>query len=230
MAAHLTHHFDTRGGCLVLKFRTYISIFVLIALVAAPTAILSGARAAFVVVIDAGHGGHDNGAKGFSGTLEKDVVLEVVKLIRIKALSMPDLDVILTRTNDNYVELLDRASIANNAQADLYISVHANAHSDARANGVETWVADRISGTKREESLAVAESLQSSLLQEMSPVRNRGVKSQQLYLRHADMPSALVELGFLTNPHEEVSLNRFNYQVKAADAILDGIMNYLENN
>jgi len=214
----------------VATVRVLSAVLAVLVLVAAPSALLSGARAAFVVVVDAGHGGQDNGATGYTGTLEKDVVLEVVKLIRIRSLSIPNLDVILTRTDDRFIELTDRTAIANAAQADLYVSVHANAHNDIRANGVETWVSERLTGDKREQSLALAESIQLSMLQQLSPVRDRGVKAQQLYLRHAEMPSALVEIGFLTNPFEEVSLGRLGYQMQAADAILQGIQAYFSDN
>ncbi|HEY5596775.1 MAG TPA: N-acetylmuramoyl-L-alanine amidase [Candidatus Bipolaricaulota bacterium] len=197
---------------------------------ALPSATLSGARAPYVVVLDAGHGGKDPGAKGSAGTLEKDLVLQVAKIVRLRSFAYPQLQIVLTRTEDVFIELTDRTSIANRLHADLYVSIHANAHNDPKVQGVETLLSDRVTGQKRQNSLNLAQDIQTQMIQRLQPVRDRGVKSQQLYLRHADMPSALVELGFLTNPAEEAALLQLSYQVRAADAILQGILNYLDAN
>lgn len=202
---------------------TLCAIFVL----ATSSVNLSGARSTFLVVVDAGHGGKDPGARGAQGTLEKNLVLQVAKILRLRSFALPELEIILTRTDDTYVELTGRTAIANRRRADLYVSIHANAHNDSRAKGVETWISERLTGTKRAQSLNLAELIQAEMIQ-MLPVLNRGVKAQRLYLRYADMPSALVELGFLTNLEEEKELNRLSYQVHAADAILAGIMDYLQ--
>lgn len=197
---------------------------------ALPTASLSGARAPYVVVLDAGHGGKDPGAKGAAGTLEKELVLQVAKIVRLRSFAYPQLEVVLTRTQDEFIELTGRTDIANRLHADLYVSVHANAHNDPRVQGVETLVSDRITGEKRQLSMMLAQAIQGQMTQRLQPVRDRGVKLQQLYLRHAQMPSALVELGFLTNVYEESALQQLSYQVSAADAILQGILNYFKAN
>lgn len=207
--------------------RLCFSLFCLFAVVLGFSATLSGARVAYLVVVDAGHGGHDTGARGAAGTLEKDLVLQVAKIVRLRSFAIPELSVVLTRTDDDYVELTERTEIANRWHADLYVSIHANAHNDPRAQGIETWISERLTGTKRQQSLRLAEALQSAMIETLHPEKNRGVKAQRLYLRHAKMPSALVELGFLTNPTEEQTLNHLNYQVRAADAILEGMLNYL---
>jgi N-acetylmuramoyl-L-alanine amidase len=90
------------------------------------------------VVIDAGHGGHDDGAKGPAGTLEKDVVLGVSKDLAA-ALRKRGLRVVMTRESDDFVSLERRTYIANDARADLFISIHANAADSARIHGVETF-------------------------------------------------------------------------------------------
>lgn len=91
------------------------------------------------IVVDAGHGGHDTGTLGPDGIREKDVVLDVAlrlgKLLRQRMGS----DVIYTRDDDTFVPLEQRTAIANKAQADLFISVHANSSSDPTARGVETY-------------------------------------------------------------------------------------------
>jgi len=90
------------------------------------------------VVIDAGHGGEDEGAKGPRGALEKEVVLDVA--VRLAArLRERDLRVVLTRDSDHFVPLERRTAIANDARGDLFVSIHANAAPDRGARGVETY-------------------------------------------------------------------------------------------
>ena len=90
------------------------------------------------VVIDAGHGGEDEGAVGARGTREKDVVLDVSKRLA-KRLRERGLRVVMTRDADRFVPLERRTAIANDARGDLFVSVHANAASDRSAHGVETY-------------------------------------------------------------------------------------------
>jgi N-acetylmuramoyl-L-alanine amidase len=90
------------------------------------------------VVIDAGHGGHDTGAIGPGGTLEKDVTLAIA-LKLAQELKAKGLEVLLTRDDDHFVPLEGRAEFANDHKADLFISIHANANTDHRQRGVETY-------------------------------------------------------------------------------------------
>ncbi|HTZ16850.1 MAG TPA: N-acetylmuramoyl-L-alanine amidase [Dissulfurispiraceae bacterium] len=93
------------------------------------------------VVLDAGHGGHDPGAVGPSGLCEKNVVLDVALRVRdIIRKDYPFYEVILTRDRDVFVPLPDRAKIANNKNADLFISIHANASPNRNARGIETYL------------------------------------------------------------------------------------------
>jgi len=91
------------------------------------------------IVIDAGHGGHDSGTIGAGGIEEKDVVLDVA--LRLGALLHDRLgaEIVYTRSDDTFVPLETRTAIANKAQADLFISIHANSSADASARGVETY-------------------------------------------------------------------------------------------
>jgi N-acetylmuramoyl-L-alanine amidase len=94
----------------------------------------------FVVVLDPGHGGDDTGAKGPSGLMEKDVVLDVARRLKARLLSeLPDARVILTRDGDRNVSLDERTAIANHNHADLFVSVHANASRRGTARGAETY-------------------------------------------------------------------------------------------
>lgn len=91
-----------------------------------------------VVVVDAGHGGHDEGARGPGGALEKDVVLDVARRLA-KRLEGHGLKVVMTRGEDVFVPLEERTYIANDARGDVFVSIHANAARDARIRGTETF-------------------------------------------------------------------------------------------
>ena len=94
-----------------------------------------------VVVIDAGHGGKDPGCHGHSKINEKDVALDIaLKLGKIIEENLPDVRVIYTRKDDRFIELWQRAAIANRNKADLFISVHCNAHTSTSLNGAESYV------------------------------------------------------------------------------------------
>ena len=92
------------------------------------------------IVIDAGHGGHDTGTIGPHGLMEKDLCLDVaLRLGELIEQKLPGADVIYTRKDDTFVPLEERTNIANQAQADLFISIHANSSHDSSARGVETY-------------------------------------------------------------------------------------------
>src|SRR5208282_3903269 len=91
------------------------------------------------IVIDAGHGGHDTGTIGPNGLLEKDLVLDVSLRLGRLLQSKMGADVIYTRDDDTFIPLETRTAIANQHQADLFISIHANSSPDASARGVETY-------------------------------------------------------------------------------------------
>jgi N-acetylmuramoyl-L-alanine amidase len=91
------------------------------------------------IVLDAGHGGHDTGATGPTGLMEKDLVLDVTRRVAKLVAAQLSMKVLLTRDSDNFVTLRDRTSYANKQHADLFVSIHANAHREAAADGVETY-------------------------------------------------------------------------------------------
>lgn len=115
------------------------------------------------IVIDAGHGGHDTGCKGVE-SLEKDVALSIaMKAGHYIEENFPDVKVIYTRNDDTFVELIERARIANDAKADLFISVHCNANESTKPFGTETYAM----GLHRSEAnLAVAQRENSVILLE----------------------------------------------------------------
>ena len=92
------------------------------------------------IVIDPGHGGHDTGTIGPTGLMEKDLCLDVaLRLGKIIEQKLPGADVVYTRSDDTFVPLEDRTRIANEAKADLFVSIHANSSPDHGARGVETY-------------------------------------------------------------------------------------------
>jgi len=91
------------------------------------------------IVIDPGHGGHDPGAKGKGGLTEAELVLDVALRLEKLLQKVPGVEVILTRRTDDFIALPDRTAMANRESADLFLSIHANASTNAQAHGVETY-------------------------------------------------------------------------------------------
>lgn len=179
------------------------------------------------IVIDPGHGGSDPGASGPNGTKEKDIILKVGLQVR-DILKSKGYIVIMTRDGDYRlsetlkVDLEKRAQIANDNNADIFVSIHANSASTPTAHGTETYIyknesIDSISGQ-------LAKGIQSKLVNTLG-LYNRGVKNADFsVLRNTLMPAALTELAFINNPKEEALLNTNEFQEKAASAIAEGIM------
>ena len=106
------------------------------------------------IVIDAGHGGHDTGTVGPNGLMEKDLCLDVaLRLGKIIAQKLPSAEVVYTRKDDTFVALEDRTRIANEAKADLFVSIHANSSPDPGARGIETYY---LNFATSDDALAVA--------------------------------------------------------------------------
>jgi len=110
------------------------------------------------VVIDAGHGGRDHGARGPNGLLEKEVVLDLAQRLQ-RLLGEQGLTVVQTRDADRFVELEERTSLANEAGGDLFISIHANASQLAGVRGIETFFASPDATDDAARELAAAENL-----------------------------------------------------------------------
>ena len=179
------------------------------------------------VLIDPGHGGNDKGTQSKDGkVLEKDVSLILSKRIANKLSQQEDVQVIISRTDDKYVSLADRAIFANSQNVDLLISVHLNAESGGNtANGVETYYKK---GTQ-DGSDKLADSIQKSIKSYID-VRDRGIREDTFQvLRDSNMPSVLIECGFLTNPEETKKLLSQEYQESLTEGIVQGILSYLDS-
>lgn len=193
---------------------------------------ISWAIADKVIVIDPGHGGTDPGAVGRSGTLEKEIVLEVAKRLEAQ-LSLGGAVVLMTRETDtdlckgNYnkrEDLSKRVNIANKAKADIYVGIHANKFSQSRYRGAQTF-----GMTGSSESKLLAETIQAELIRVLGNT-NRAAKHEDFFTnRLTKMPSVIVEIGFLSNQEEEKLLIQPKYQSKMAYAIYAGIVKYFVN-
>lgn len=178
-----------------------------------------------VVVIDAGHGGHDPGASGAGGAVEKDITLAVARLVASEAASYPNLCVVLTRTEDRYLDLRARLAVAQKARAAVYVSLHANAGADANAQGVETYPS--ASERTRAASQQLAQALQSAVVS-ATRSKDRGVRNGPFYIDRAAMPAALLEMGFITQSGEAKALKDPSVQRKIAAAVVDAIARWVE--
>ncbi|MET3683010.1 N-acetylmuramoyl-L-alanine amidase [Alkalibacillus flavidus] len=180
------------------------------------------------IVIDAGHGGSDNGASVYEPETirEKNINLPVAKKVRDN-LEKLGANVYLTREDDTYISLDERVVLARNFYNDLFVSIHANAMSDEKIHGAETFYSRTKSGNSTH-SLYLADGLQNQLTS-LAEMRHRRVDSAKFRVIH-DNPStaSLVELGFMTNQDDLSRLLDDDYQQLFADAITQGIINYYQ--
>lgn len=168
-----------------------------------------------------GHGGADPGAVGGTGVQEKVVTLKVVHTVG-KILGEAGCNVVYTRPGDVSVELHERANTANKHNADVFVSVHCNAANNPAAHGLEAFYFWQAGGGKR-----LADGILDKLAAETG-LGNRGTKEAGFaVLRLTDMPAALIECGFITNPTEEALLESGSFQEKCARAIAGGIADFL---
>lgn len=175
-----------------------------------------------IVVIDPGHGGKDPGTTGISKTQEKDFTLAVGLKVQELLLQEPNIELYMTRVDDTYPTRPERVKLANDLQADVFVSIHGNSVLESpNANGTETY------WYKRESSKQLATILHKHLLQQMG-LKDRRVKEQSFeVIRETKMAASLVEVGFLSNLSDESFMFSEDGQNRAAQAIVDGIKEYL---
>lgn len=168
------------------------------------------------VVIDAGHGGHDPGARPVRGVSEKHLALDTSR--RIAAiLRSSGLRVIETRTGDYFVPLDRRAAISNRSRNTIFVSIHYNWARRSRAAGVETFFC-----SPRASRLAA--NIQREIRKPHGAI-DRGVKFRRFYvLRNNKRPAVLVELGFLSNPAENNKVQNPAIRQRLAEAVARGIL------
>ena len=219
------------------------------------------------VAIDAGHGGEDFGASGKKKTREKKVVLSIAKELKKLIDKDPALRSYMTRKGDYYIPLRKRTKLARSANADLFVSIHADAFRRSSARGASVYAlsksgassetarwlankenaADLVGGASisdREDVVAgvlldmqMDKTLEFSLgfgeevLKEMKKIAKLHSKTVQqagfVVLKSPDIPSVLVETGFISNPYEERKLMGKKYQQQVANAIYKGIKKFI---
>jgi N-acetylmuramoyl-L-alanine amidase len=223
-----------------------------------------------VIAIDAGHGGHDPGALGSSRTREKDVALQISRRLAAKINAERGMKAVLVRDGDYYVDHVRRMAIAQKHDADLFVSIHADAFKDRRANGATVYalslgrasseearlLAERenaavmVGGVSLNDkdrvlaevlldlsqnaamsaSLDVGEHVVQSLHGTVRVRRDSVQQGNLVVLTSPDMPSILIETGYITNPSDEKRLRDATHQSKLAGSILGGIRNYFYTN
>ncbi|HCC07848.1 MAG TPA: hypothetical protein DEP72_06800 [Clostridiales bacterium] len=177
-----------------------------------------------IVLIDAGHGGSDPGAT-VSGIFEKNINLVITTKIEELIEADGNIKVYVTRDKDNYPTLQDRAKIAEDVQADVFVSVHNNATLSEKAIGTETLYFPL--STKNASGLdakILAEIVQSTVANELGS-KDRGViaRSDLYVLKNTTMPAIIVEIGYMTNPTELANLKNISYTDNAANGIFKAI-------
>ncbi|MDI1351169.1 MAG: N-acetylmuramoyl-L-alanine amidase [bacterium] len=225
-----------------------------------------------VVVLDAGHGGKDPGARGPRNSKEKNVVLEITLKLKQLIDKQPGMRAVLTRSGDYYVGLRQRLDIARKYNGDIFVSIHADAFNNPHSNGASVfalsqsgatseaarWIAEKenyselggvnlgdlddTNGVVRSvlidlsQTATISAGLQMggrvlSQLDNFTRLHNNKVEQARfMVLKSPDIPSILVETGFISNPVEEKNLNSYAYQKKLSQAIFQGIKGYFWDN
>jgi N-acetylmuramoyl-L-alanine amidase len=230
----------------------------------------SGARRLVIVAIDPGHGGEDPGAVGPSGLYEKDVVLSVAFKMRDRINATPGMRALLTRDADYFVPLHERVRKARRVEADLFISIHADAFMNPQARGASVfalseggatsaaarWMANKENSSDMVGGVNIkakdAQVMRTLLDMSTTAQIKDSIKLGRVVLGHLgkvgklhkaqveqagfavlkapDIPSILVETGFISNPEEESKLKDEGYQSELADALMSGISRYFAKN
>lgn len=195
------------------------------------------AREIPLVLVDAGHGGHDGGAVA-NGGIEKHLTLDIARKLRAR-LEAAGLRVVMTRDKDAFLPLEERAELTARHRAALFVSVHINTDgSGSAAEGIETYFAGKPGlAAIRQKPDAKDDSRQSEALAaivqqnacQSTGAEDRGIKSRDyVVVAQAACPAILVECGFLTNPTEAKRLKEAAHQEKIAQGIADGVAAWLK--
>jgi len=187
------------------------------------------------VILDAGHGGKDGGASSDSGVIERDLVLLITREVE-SHLRLAGIEVILTRDEDNDLaspgakrrkreDLNNRLEIINGVENAIAISIHANSTTNRRWSGAQTFY-DPKSLENKQLAAAIMNSMRGNI---EGLTREQKAISNIYILRHSNVPTTLVEVGFLSNSTEADLLADEDYQALIAYTIFEGILAYLEN-
>ena len=193
-----------------------------------------------VIVVDAGHGVPDEGAESSNGTTEAETNLKIALKLQ-NLLEQSGSTVILTRSDENAIYDLDsktlkqkkisdihnRVKIGNESHADIFVSIHLNKIPQPQYDGWQTFYKEG-----DEEGAKLAKQIQENLGKTIDKENNRVAKTiDNIYIiKHVEIPTTIVECGFLSNPEEEKKLLNDEYQNKLAWGIYNGIIKYFYNN
>lgn len=189
----------------------------------------------YIVVVDAGHGGDDPGKIGIHGELEKDINLEIAILLK-ERLEANKVSVVMTRDTDKDLaeelcqnrkaqDLKNRVAMVSEVKPDCVVSIHQNSYPDEAIKGAQVFYYETSAEGKK-----LADILQSHLVEALDKNNHRLAKGNDSYylLKKTDAVMTIVECGFLSNGEEATLLSTEEYQEKVADAVCDGVMEYLE--
>lgn len=173
------------------------------------------------IVLDPGHGGRDNGTTGARGTQEKTLTLRTAQLLYDK-LRAAGANVILTRNNDSYLPLPSRVGVSHYHNADAFISIHYDSIPDRTVRGMTTYYYHSYQKN-------LAASIHSNVTA-MTNVRDRGYRFGDYHvIRENKRNAILLELGYLSNPAEEILITSAQYQQSVAAGIYQGLARYFKN-
>lgn len=193
------------------------------------------------VVIDPGHGGRDDGAKG-NGLVEKEVTLDLALRVE-RLLKTFGFKTMLTRRDDTYLTLPERTAMGNQVENSYFLSLHFNNSKYSTATGVETYYATEkvapegawtwvgyfgkpAASTGADNGETLAGYVQTALINRTES-GNRGIKARELYVvRHTRAPAILIEAGFLSNPFDARLLAASEYRDRLAAAIVEGVIQF----
>ena len=222
----------------------------------------------YVIFLDAGHGGKDPGAVSKNGTYEKNITLNASRNLKNSLSRFKNISVVVSRNNDKYLFLRDRIRLANKVNADIFISLHADASKNRDAKGISVFTLSDIASDKEAKKLAIRENksdfandiqiknqdplIIGNLIKmfqrdtmnrslDLSKIILNDLKEYSLYsrghrfagfvvLKSPQIPSVLIELGFLTNLDDEKKLKNFKYLKKLCDTISISIIKFLKKN
>ena len=185
-----------------------------------------------IITIDPGHGGSDSGAVGPNGYTEKEGAFAISQKVA-SILNQSGAKVVMTRDSDVDVygpnasarnELQARVDVGNNANSDIFVSIHCNAFVNPAANGTQTFYYGSSYQGQR-----LAQNIQEKMI-EANGLRDRGISTCNFYVvKHSYMPAVLIETAFITNYDEEALLSDDEWQTIMAKAIAEGINEYFSN-
>lgn len=221
---------------ITLKKRTIIIALLIIILLTCAIFVpkeisTSSPKKAITIALDAGHGGRDGGCVGKeTGVMEKDLALSITKKLQ-KQLSAYGFNVVLTRKDDRGLysdgknkkqqDMLARKKIVEQSGSDCLISIHLNSFTSTQAIGSQAFFFEEEGSGKK-----LSDSLQDCLKTVLPNAKPESCKGDYYILKCCDVPSALVECGYLSNAQEEALLITDKYQEKVAYAIFCGIVKF----